>query len=243
MLWTYEGEAQNNSFSFVYAPAFTKLDIKDFPGPYLGEWNAYGRSKKNDVPIYGFNVGVEYKRTIKKLKLGVGFFYAELGQQSGIFYQLYGIYEYSKRYGGANYVMTYRGAEIPICVEYLIKKRGNFNFSLNSGASLNFMEEFEVRNYFVDGITGIYKESGTYQRHQSIENGFFYNISHAPLEMIRIAASFGFEAEYCLHKNLSVSIAPTLKYYSNSLKKTNNSTMLDADAFLLGAKMNFNIKF
>lgn len=234
-----------NYLTFVFTPSLTKLDIKDFPCSYLGEWTKYYLSKKNNVPTFGFNRGIIYMRQFKKFRIGIGYYYAEFGQQSGLYYQAFGIYDYPKSYGGSNYVMTYKGSEFPLLIDFCIKNKEKIKYYLNIGVSLNSLNEFRIQNYFLNKETGFYDEGGTTQINYGIQstNVSVWRITETIPEMLRVAISLGVEMEYNLHKNLSVSAAPTLKYYSNSLKKTNNSTMLDADAFLLGAKMSLNVKF
>lgn len=238
--------AQKNSFSFSYTPSITKLDIKNFPSSgNLVNWHKYYKSKKNDLPAYGFSAGISYKRMFKKINLGVSLIYTELSQISGLYYQAYGISVYSKNYGGTNYEMTYKGVEFPIIFEYFLVKKRSFDVFINSGLSLNVMEEFEIQNYFVNGLSGEYEKGGDTERIGGIQNSkvFWYRIFNAPLSMVRIATWIGFNLEYNLANNFTLSVIPVVKYYSNTLKQANNNDSLDADAFLFGTQLNLNLKF
>jgi hypothetical protein len=239
--------AQRNTFTFTYTPAITKLAIKNFPNyTFLSSWNIYFESKKNNMPAYGFNAGFYYSYQLNKLSIGVGMLYSELSQQSGLYYQWIGRQDYTENYGGTNYVMTYSGIEFPLSFKYLIKQKKSINFNLEFGLSFNAMLEFRTQSYIVTKNDGIYRNGANTTIIAGVEDNFElikFRILHAPPEMIRIASWIGLSIERILTKNLSLSMTPTLKYYSNTLKQANNNSSLDADAFLFGTQINLNLKF
>lgn len=240
--------AQRNTFSFSYAPAITKLnfDNTDKYNGISGSWQIYYRSKDFDMPAYGSNIGFYYKHRFGKMSLGIGLLLTELRKQSGLYYQWNGYSSYPDNYAGTNYVMTYEGVELPLIFDYLIKQKNRFSFSVELGFSLNVMISLTLKDYIVEKKTGIYGEgcctTSINEKNQVFET-LKYHINNENWEYARIGNSIGFKIDYSLFKNLSVSLMPTFKYYSNSLKKADNTFSLKADAFLFGTQLNINLKF
>ena len=239
--------SQRNSFSFFYTPAFTKLDIKNFPNKsFLGSWSIYYESQKNDKPAMGYNAGLTFSHRFNKLGIGIGVLYTELSQQSGLYYQWNGFKNYPENYGGTNYIMTYKGVEFPLVFNYLIKHKNRLTLEVELLFSLNTLLEFEVQDYIVkkkNGVSGLGCCTTTMGGGNSDFEILKYRIFHAELEKIRIGTGLGLKFNYDLLKFLSVSIMPTFKYYSNTLKQANNNSSLDADAFLLRTQLSLNLNF
>jgi hypothetical protein len=239
--------AQRNTFSFSYTPAITKLnfDNTDKFNGISGSWQIYFESKDFDMPAYGSNIGFYYNHKFGKISLGIGLLLTELRKQSGLYYQWNGYSSYPDGYAGTNYVMTYKGVELPLVFDYLIKQKNKFSFSVELGVTLNVMVSLTLKDYIVEKKTG-YKEgcctTSINEKNQVFET-LKYHINNKNWEYARIGSSIGFKVDYSLFKNLSVSLMPTLKYYSNSLKQADNTFSLKADAFLFGTQLNLNLKF
>ena len=239
---------QKNTFSFSYTPAITKLNFNDEPknNGISGGWRIYFESKTFDMPAYGSNIGFYYNHRFGKLSIGLGLLLTELRQQSGLYYQWRGFSSYPEGYAGTNYVMTYDGVELPLVFDYLLKQKNRFNFSIDFTFSFNAMVRFTLKDYIVEKKSGIYRagccttfigeDSKTFETLEFI-------INEKRLEYVRISSSIGFKVDYSLYRNLSISITPIIKYYSNSLKKADNTFSLDADAFLFGTQLNLNFNF
>jgi hypothetical protein len=240
--------AQRNTLSFSYTPAVTKLDIENFSSNNgIGSsWQIHYESKANDMPAFGYNIGFYYNHRFKRLGFGLGVLLTKLRQQSGIYYQWKGLSSYPIDYAGTNYVSTYESVELPLVFDYLVKEINKFSLSVELALSINAMVRFRIEDYIVEQKSGIYRKgcctTSINRDNQTFETLKFI-INNNRLEYIRIGYSTGFRINYSVFKNLSVSLMPTVKYYSKSLKEADNTFSLKADALLFGTQLNLNVKF
>jgi hypothetical protein len=238
---------QSNSFSFSYTPAITKLSIKNFNNQFNGTWRIYLESKESSIPTFGYDFSVKYSHKFRKIDLGIGISYIQLGQQSGLYYQWKGFSQYPNNYAGTNYVMTYTGIEFPLVLNYRFRTNKKTSIGFQYGIALNFMLDFKIQDFIVEKRSGIYVKgccsTVLSSRYGNSVSATIDKILNSDLDKMRIVNSIGFKVDYDLLKNLSLSFVPILKFYTNSLKQADNFYSLDADAFLFGTQLNLNLKF
>ena len=238
---------QKNSFSFVYTPAITKLrmnDVKEFgDNIFIGEYKAWYDTKKPVQSMYGYNLGFVYERYIKKkISLALGIFHTVLTASSGNFYQVKGLKDYHSDYGGVAYTLIYEGLEIPLNLHYQIYLKNKLAVELNVGSSFNVMGQFSVEDYLIEKISGEKFNTGSYLRISDPKIKYYLDKLEDKYFQ-RIGFCLGLKLDYKLHKHISISTMPIIKYYSNALEKSYVVEALRADAFLFGIQSQIDFNF
>ncbi|MCC7506033.1 MAG: PorT family protein [Saprospiraceae bacterium] len=190
---------KSHTFSIVYYPSLSCVVINNYGDITISSFTreAYNMQKP-DIPSYGYSAGVFYKyRLTNDVWVGIGILRSERESKTEDFF----LRETSA--SRMFYKHKYRSIEVPIGVEYNLKRWTGAFFS--AGVSADIYDGLRMKVYSIDPVSGKRNNSLT-ETHYPVKHG-----------LLRIGTSIGFGYQFT-SEYFYFSLCPEFKFYSNAFR-------------------------